>query len=198
MTIPKVKIHILPGGQMPQRFSAGAIGFDVYLRVLVSPDEMDPENPVLRKTLFDFTQLSNDQKMAKRVKLVDKKDGIDGEKELVYDLRPGESVLVGIGFVTEMPFPMFYWIAPRSGLASKHRINITNAPGTVDPDYRGEAGVIVENRHRTKSFELRRGMRIAQILFQEAIIPDLLLEENYDNLESTKRGAGGFGSTGGM
>ena len=42
----------------------------------------------------------------------------------------------------DWPFPMFYWVAPRSGLASRWGITVTNAPGTVDPDYRGEAGVL--------------------------------------------------------
>ena len=58
--------------------------------------------------------------------------------QLAYQMDPGESVLVGIGFITEMEWPMFYWVAPRSGLAAKWGITVTNAPGTVDPDYRIE------------------------------------------------------------
>ena len=110
-------------------------------------------------------------------------------------MDPQESVLVGIGFVTQMTFPMFYWVAPRSGLASKWGITVTNAPGTVDPDYRGEAGVLVFNRNNSP-FDLKYNMRIAQIIFQTALIPDFTVVTNSYELEGTRRGTGGFGSTG--
>jgi dUTP pyrophosphatase len=115
--------------------------------------------------------------------------------ELFYRLAPREVVLAGIGFISEMEWPMFYWVAPRSGLASKYRITVTNAPGTVDPDYRGEAGVVIENRSYD-NFDLRHGMRIAQIIFQTALIPDIESVESPDLLLETRRGSGGFGSTG--
>ncbi len=99
--------------------------------------------------------------------------------ELVYRLHPGKSVTVGVGFVTAMPFPMFYWDTPRSGLASKWLITLGNAPGTVDPDYRGEAGVIVVN-NSDKVYELRHNMRIAQIIFTFALIPKLIPVAKYE------------------
>lgn len=191
--IPNVKIHVLPGGAMPERQSDGAIGYDVRIRAVVSPYEMNPVRPELRKTLFNFMDTPDDPNIAEKVSDVTREDGQGNE--LVYRLEPNESVLVGIGFITQMPFPMFYWIVPRSGLASKWGITVTNAPGTIDPDYRGEAGVIVSNRSHTM-FYLRHGMRIAQIIFQYAIIPRILKVSQYENLLSTKRGAGGFGSTG--
>lgn len=183
-----VKIHILPGGKMPIRRTDGAIGFDVFLRAIVSAKEMDEKNPTLRRTLFDFQNLPKDSTIwGNHIK--------SSEDGLVYRLRAGESVLVGIGFITEMPYPMFYWVAPRSGLASKHGITVTNAPGTVDPDYRGEAGVLVYNR-TDHHFDLRHNMRIAQIVFQRAIIPDFEIAESPTELSNTDRGPGGFGSTG--
>jgi len=182
-----VKIHLLPGGQMPERQTAGAIGFDVWLRAVVSVTEMDPTQPYLRKTLFDFRTRSVDPVVARQV--------FDVDGRLIYRMEPGESVLVGIGFITEMEFPMFYWVAPRSGLASKWGITVTNAPGTVDPDYRGEAGVLVYNRNPTP-FDLQSGIRIAQIIFQSAIIPELRLVPSRAGLQFTFRDAGGFGSTG--
>jgi len=193
MSDPAVKIHVLAGGKLPQRQSDGAIGYDAHIRAIVSPAEKDSQNPVLRKTLFDFFNIPVDPVMASRVVMVQKED--NSGTELVYKLNPGESVLVGIGFVTEMPFPMFYWVAPRSGLASKWGITVTNAPGTVDPDYRGEAGVVVCNRS-DKVFFLRHDMRIAQIIFQSALIPDFQIIENYGDLTESRRGADGFGSTG--
>lgn len=185
---PVVKIHVLPGGKMPERQTTGSIGYDVYGRAIVSPSEKDPVNPTLRLTLFDFVNLPTDPAIAPHA--IEREDG-----GFNYRLEPGESVLVGIGFVTEMPFPMFYWVAPRSGLASRYGITVTNAPGTVDPDYRGEAGVLVYNRNTTH-FDLEPQTRIAQIIFQEALIPCLRLVESYTDLTSTARGTGGFGSTG--
>ena len=192
MTNQGVKIYVLPGGKMPERKTKGAIGFDVFLRAVVSPTEMDPTNPILRKTVFDFeTVPDNDPYLERRIIESPTESG----KEFAYEMDAGESTLVGIGFVTEMEFPMFYWVAPRSGLASKYGITVTNAPGTVDPDYRGEAGVIVKNGNSHK-FLLKKDMRIAQIVFQKAIIPSIEEVTEYGELASTIRGTGGFGSTG--
>ncbi len=189
---PRIELHVLPGGKAPERKTKGAIGYDTYLRAVVSNSEMDERNSNLRKLLFDFENPPKDPKIRKHVRWVsDEKGG----KEMVYRMRPHESVLVGIGFVTAMPFPLFYWVAPRSGLASRWGITVTNAPGTVDPDYRGEAGVLVYNRNR-HCFDLKRNMRIAQIIFQWALIPEITIIPSYDKLSNTGRGAGGFGSTG--
>jgi dUTP pyrophosphatase len=183
-----IKIYVLPGGRLPERQTEGAIGYDVCLRAIVSPHKMDLSNPNLRHTLFDFRTVPNDPELARHICRTD-------GGELVYRMDPGESVLVGIGFITEMPYPMFYWVAPRSGLSSKWGITVTNAPGTVDPDYRGEAGVLVYNRNQT-TYDLRHNMRIAQIIFQLALIPQITEVSDSTGLVVTRRGAGGFGSTG--
>ncbi len=169
---------------MPERKSAGAIGYDVAARAILCPFEMDKYHPYLRKTLSNVPDDSQIARHAYR-----------RGTELLYRMDLGESVLVGLGFITAMPFPLFYWVAPRSGLASKFGITVTNAPGTVDPDYRGEAGVLVYNRNQS-IFDLARGMRITQIIFQWAVIPVLDEVAAYDDLVETGRGAGGFGSTG--
>ena len=192
MEQPPVKIHLLPGGKMPEMKTAGAIGFDVAIRAVVSPNEMDPHNPVLRKTLFDFENVPKDNPYVERhIIVVPSQAG----NLMAYQIEAGESVLVGIGFLTEMEWPMFYWVAPRSGLAAKWGITVTNAPGTVDPDYRGEAGVLVYNRN-PHPFLLHKDMRIAQIIFQSAIIPDFIRVDSPEELSGTSRGVGGFGSTG--
>lgn len=195
MSNPEVKIHLLPRGIMPERKSEGAIGYDVCIRAIVSPDEMDLVNPDLRKTLFDFETIPNNLSLQRHIVELPRENG--GSKEFAYQLNPGESVLAGIGFLTAMSFPMFYWVVPRSGLASKHGIQVTNAPGIVDPDYRGEAGVLVHNRPENKKpFFLRYGMRIAQIVFQYAVIPEFTSVKISGDLPETLRGTGGFGSTG--
>jgi dUTP pyrophosphatase len=185
--IPHVKLFKLPGGSIPKRETSGAIGYDVRLRAVVSTGDMEPTNDRLRKALFDFIKIPECPEVARHV--------VMKEGKLVYRMDPGESVLVGIGFVTEMKFPGFYWVAPRSGLASKYGITVTNAPGTVDPDYRGEAGVLVYNRNN-HTFDLEHNMRIAQIIFTEAMIPTFEEVGSYTDLSGTDRGAGGFGSTG--
>lgn len=190
---PSIYIHLLTGGIMPKRQTDGAIGYDAHIRAVVCDTHMDPDNPILRKTLFDFNKIPDDPKVARHCINVPADNGRN--TKLVYRMDPHESVLVGIGFVTAMPFPMFYWVAPRGGLSSRWGITVTNAPGTVDPDYRGEAGVLVYNRN-DHPFDLEYGMRIAQIIFQRALIPKFNDVKKYDELPKTTRGTGGFGSTG--
>ncbi|KAJ9565807.1 hypothetical protein OSB04_001773 [Centaurea solstitialis] len=81
-------------------------------------------------------------------------------------------------------------IAPRSGLAWKHSIDI--GAGVIDPDYRGPVGVIMFN-HSDTDFEVKSGDRIAQLIIERIITPQVI---EVDDLDSTERGAGGFGSTG--
>lgn len=172
----------------------GSIGFDAFARAIVSneKDDMDPIHPHLRRTLFDFKTLPADQAIASHaaeIPMMEMKESKYG-----YRLDPGEDVLVGIGFVTAMVYPMFYWVAPRSGLATVHGIRILNAPGTVDPDYRGEAGVLLFNESRDP-FVIKKDMRINQLIFQWAVIPSFKYEYDVKYLPKTLRGSGGFGHT---
>lgn len=81
-------------------------------------------------------------------------------------------------------------IAPRSGLAWKHSIDV--GAGVIDADYRGPVGVVLFN-HSEVDFEVKAGDRIAQLIVQKIVTPDV---EKVDDLDSTVRGSGGFGSTG--
>ena len=83
-------------------------------------------------------------------------------------------------------------IRPRSGLALKKGITVLNSPGTIDPDYRGEVGVIIIN-HGDEAFDINPGDRIAQMVVSQLIQAEL---EAVNSLSHTKRGTGGFGSTG--
>ena len=83
-------------------------------------------------------------------------------------------------------------IRPRSGLALKKGITVLNSPGTIDPDYRGEVGVIIIN-HGDEAFDINPGDRIAQMVVSQLIQAEL---EEVNSLSHTKRGTGGFGSTG--
>ena len=81
---------------------------------------------------------------------------------------------------------------PRSGLAAKNAVTVTNSPGTIDPDYRGEVKVLLINHGKT-AFTVTRAMRIAQMLVMP--VPRVAWIEVAE-LPSTERGAGGFGHTG--
>ena len=108
------------------------------------------------------------------------------------EINPGKPLLVPCGFSLQMPNNFEAQVRPRSGLALKNSITVLNTPGTIDSDYRGEICVILIN-HGQISFKIKRGMRIAQIVFKEN--PEVNLVE-VDELNDTKRGSGGFGSTG--
>jgi len=114
------------------------------------------------------------------------------EQELPATIEAGGSILIGIGVQMAVPWPYQCEVRPRSGLASKHDIELSNSPGTIDPDFRGEAGVLLRNRG-SKPFVVEKGMRVAQLIFSKAEVP--ILEET-EELPVTRRGAGGFGSTG--
>ena len=108
------------------------------------------------------------------------------------DLIPGRSMLVPTGLFIELPVGFEAQIRPRSGLALKHDLTLTNSPGTIDAGYRGEVGIIMYN-HGKETFVIKRGERIAQMVICE--LPDVVLV-NTDKLSDSTRGAGGFGSTG--
>lgn len=112
--------------------------------------------------------------------------------DLPVIIEPGGSKLIGIGIIMAVPFPYDCQVRPRSGLANKHDVELSNAPGTIDPDYRGEASILLRNRGGVP-FEITKGMRIAQLIFTKVEIPKLVESEN---LPKTLRGTGGFGSTG--
>jgi len=107
-------------------------------------------------------------------------------------LAPGEIRLVATGLVMELPEGIECQVRPRSGLALKHGVTLPNSPGTIDPDYRGELRVILQNLGR-EPVALARGERIAQLVFARFETPDVVEAQE---VSATGRGDGGFGSTG--
>ncbi|MGR3317770.1 MAG: dUTP diphosphatase [Candidatus Anammoxibacter sp.] len=107
-------------------------------------------------------------------------------------LETNEIKLISAGISIALPNGFEAQVRPRSGLALKHGITIVNSPGTIDSDYRGEIGIILCNLGK-KRFEIERGMRIAQMVIQPVVQADLV---EVSELDSTKRGEGGFGHTG--
>lgn len=107
-------------------------------------------------------------------------------------LPPRKRVLVPTGLSIELPSGHEGQVRPRSGLAIKNGISLINTPGTIDEDYRGEVMIPLVN-HGEETFEITRGMRIAQLIVAPVI---QVAVEEVDELSGTDRGAGGFGSTG--
>jgi dUTP pyrophosphatase len=107
-------------------------------------------------------------------------------------LQPGDIRLIPCGFAMSMPHGYEAQIRPRSGLATRHGITMVNTPGTIDSDYRGEVQVPLINLGKA-AFIVERGMRIAQMVIAQLPVIEIVEAEE---LESTDRGAGGFGHTG--
>jgi dUTP pyrophosphatase len=107
-------------------------------------------------------------------------------------IAPGSRALIATGIALALPAGIEGQVRPRSGLALRHGITVLNAPGTIDADYRGEVQVILVN-FSSQDFVVRRGDRIAQIVFAAVLHADL---SEAPALSETARGGGGFGSTG--
>ncbi len=148
--------------------------------------------------------IMNEHTVTVRFKMMEDCDNLIPKKahhdDAAFDLRartevvlePGKSHLVPTGLFLELPIHYEAQIRPRSGMALKHSLTIPNSPGTIDAGYRGEVGIIMLNAGK-ENFTVKRGERIAQMVINR--LPDVEMIQ-VDELSETKRGAGGFGSTG--
>ncbi len=108
-------------------------------------------------------------------------------------IAPGARHPVATGLSVAIPQGYEIQVRPRSGLAFKHGITVPNTPGTIDSDYRGELKVLLIN-HGDEDFAIARGDRIAQLVLAPVVQAAWV---QVDELDTTARGEGGFGSTGG-
>lgn len=141
----------------------------------------------IRKKL-GFEDLELPRYMTEGAAGMDLRAAIEGEMKL----KPGEIQLIPAGIYIALPLGFEAQIRPRSGMALRQGMSIVNSPGTVDADYRGEIGVIAINLG-TEPIEIRRGMRVAQMVIQKVERADWL---EVEQLETTSRAAGGFGHSG--
>lgn len=150
---------------------------------------------IINKTEFDLPNYATlgSAGMDLRANLVDTKS---------ISLNPNEQAVIPTGIYIQLPPPIIEpktkqgWgyeaqIRPRSGLAAKHKITITNSPGTIDSDYRAECCVILMNLSDTP-YTIKHGDRIAQMIINRY---EIIEWEEVDTLEETER-KGGFGHTG--
>jgi dUTP pyrophosphatase len=108
-------------------------------------------------------------------------------------LAPGARVSVGTGLAVQIPDGVGGLVLPRSGLALKHGVTLANSPGLIDPGYRGELRVLMLNTDPTQEFQVSPGDRVAQLLLVPVAhaVPRIA-----EALDDSRRGEGGFGSTG--
>ena len=109
------------------------------------------------------------------------------------ELAAGERASIPTGVAVEIPAGYAGLVLPRSGLALRHGIALVNAPGLIDPGYRGELRVLLLNTDRSEPFRISAGDRIAQLLIVQAGPAEVA---EVQELPDSKRGAGGFGSSG--
>jgi dUTP pyrophosphatase len=119
--------------------------------------------------------------------------GVDLHSTQDVTLEPGRRAVVGTGIALAMPDGVVALVHPRSGLAVRHGLTVVNAPGTIDAGYRGEIMVPLLNTDRQDPVQIRRGDRIAQLLFQRVARATFV---EVQELPDSVRGVSGFGSTG--
>ena len=119
--------------------------------------------------------------------------GLDLHANEAAHIDPGERATVGTGIAVAIPDGHAGLVVPRSGLAARHGITLVNTPGLIDAGYRGELRVLLLNTDREQAFKVAPGDRIAQLVLVKVESPEAA---EVGELSETKRGEGGFGSTG--
>ncbi len=119
--------------------------------------------------------------------------GMDVYSTIDCTIAPGQRAIIPIGIAIALPEGFVCFAHPRSGLAAKNGISIVNSPGTIDSGYRGEIKIILINTDAKETFEVKRGDRIAQLVFQKFESARFF---EVEVLPESQRGGGGFGSTG--
>lgn len=148
--------------KMPKRGSELASGFDVRAYSCY--------NPVEKKDI--------------------KLESVDGQYG--WTIKPNETLIFKTGLVMACGEDEEIQVRPRSGISCKTKLRVANTPGTIDADYRGEIGIIIDNIGTTEAF-VPYEERIAQIVVCPVIRPEIV---EVEELDDTDRGANGYGSTG--
>lgn len=121
--------------------------------------------------------------------------GMDIRSNETICVYPGETRIIKTGLYVAIPKGYELQVRPRSGMSAKTNIRIANAPGTIDSNYRGEIGIIVDNTGNDEYY-INEGDRIAQLVLNKVPTISWYSVDSIEALGDTNRGAGGFGSTG--
>jgi dUTP pyrophosphatase len=119
--------------------------------------------------------------------------GLDLHALEATTIHAGQRASIATGIAIQLPPGHAGLVLPRSGLAARHGIALVNAPGLIDEGYRGEVRVLLLNTDRNEEFVVQPGARIAQLVLVAVAAPEVV---ELDDLSSSARGSGGFGSTG--
>ena len=144
----------------------------------------------MKKIDVRITKVHSEAKIPKYAHTADAGCDLTSVEEII--LEPGERALTPTGLAISLPEGYAAFLQPRSGLAIKKGISINNTPGLIDSHYRGEIKVILIN-HGEESVCLEKGERICQMVIQRVEEANFI---EVEELDETKRGASGFGSTG--
>ena len=117
----------------------------------------------------------------------------DFESLIDIIINPNETKIIPTGLAFEIPDGYELQVRPRSGLSAKTKLRVSNSPGTIDSDYRGEVCIILDNISSEESYIINKGERIAQGVISKV---EKITFEEVENLSETERGEAGFGSTG--
>ena len=172
--IPIKLLH--PDAQIPKYQTASASGMDLCA---LSVARVQKNSFTVHRETSNFTSESVGSST------------IEIEAESRLYVMPRCRVLIGTGISLSIPPGYEGQIRPRSGWALKDGVTVLNSPGTIDSDYKGEIKVLLINLGH-ESVEIKRGERIAQLVIAPVVKAELVL---VDDLETSARGTGGFGST---
>lgn len=145
----------------------------------------------MTKLEINVQKLNSDAKIPAYVH--DGDAGVDLYSTIDHVLKPGERVLIPTGLKMAIPHGYEGQVRPKSGLALKHGLTVLNTPGTVDAPYRGEVGVILINLDPKTPYEIKKGEKVAQMVFNKV---EYAAFTEAAELAATTRGEGGYGSTG--
>lgn len=120
--------------------------------------------------------------------------GMDVYSNERLELGPLSTTIVKTGLFVKIPEGYEIQVRPRSGLSAKSKLRIANSPGTIDSDYLGEIGIIIDNISDIYHYSIKKGERIAQLVLKK--VEQIEWEEVEEFSEITERNTGGFGSTG--
>lgn len=192
-TWKKIKEAAGPGKDLDDDLLFRQLGIDGELLKRLEQETIDAALDK-SKVVVKFVNTSNNED-PKHTHIDDSGMDLRANLEKVMVVGPGERVLVPTGIHFELPESMEIQVRPRSGLAIKHGITVLNTPGTVDRGYNGEIKIILINLSKT-NFTINHGDRIAQAVISPVVAGRWSKLIKIKSLESTKRGDGGFGSSG--
>ena len=145
---------------------------------------------MMKATVGIYTETGNVPTYAKRGD-----SGMDVATKVSVSIRPGETTIIPTGVYVSIPYGLEIQVRPRSGLSHKTKMRVANSPGTIDSNYLGEIGIIVDNIGEDE-IRFNAGDRVAQLVLVPVIECEWNILDSKEQLGTSNRGSDGYGSTG--